>query len=50
MHRDGSTFRADRLISERIGKDIPERTPNDEIDAIINSEEIRCPSCKVSSG
>jgi glycyl-tRNA synthetase len=46
----GSTFRADRLISERIGKDIPERTPNDEIDAIINSEEIRCPSCKGKFG
>jgi len=46
----GSTFRADRLISERIGKDIPERTPNDEIDAIINSEEIRCPNCKGKFG
>ena len=46
----GSTFRADRLISERIGKDIPERTPNDEIDAIINSEGIRCPSCKGKFG
>jgi glycyl-tRNA synthetase len=46
----GSTFRADRLVSERIGKDIPERTPNEEIDAIITSDNICCPSCQGKFG
>ena len=46
----GSTFRADRLVSERIGKDIPERTSNDNLDAIIRRENIRCPSCKGEFG
>jgi glycyl-tRNA synthetase len=42
----GSTFRADKLISERIAKELPERTPDDEMDAIIIREKICCPSCK----
>lgn len=46
----GSTFRADRLVSESIGKDIPERTPNDDLDAIIGRNNIRCPSCKGQFG
>ena len=46
----GSTFRADRLVSERIGKDIPERTPNEDIDAIIIRDNICCPSCKGKFG
>src|SRR5687767_633836 len=46
----GSTFRADRLVSERIGKDIPERTSNDNLDAIIRRQNIRCPSCKGEFG
>ena len=45
----GSTFRSDRLVSERIGRDIPERTPNEDIDAIIIRDNICCPSCKESS-
>ena len=46
----GSTFRADRLVSERIGKDIPERTPNEDIDAMIIRDNICCPSCKGNFG
>ncbi len=42
----GSTYRADKLISDDIGKEIPEKTRNDEIDAIIVRENIRCQKCK----
>ncbi|HYY67354.1 MAG TPA: glycine--tRNA ligase [Nitrososphaeraceae archaeon] len=41
----GSTFRVDKLISEIAGKDIPEKTPNEELDAIIVTNGIRCPTC-----
>jgi glycyl-tRNA synthetase len=41
----GSTFRADRLVSESIGKNIPERTPDSDLDAMILHNSIRCPSC-----
>lgn len=45
-----STFRVDKLISERIGRDIPERTPDEELDTIIVSNTIRCPTCKGKLG
>ena len=45
-----STFRVDKLISERVGRDIPERTPNEELDAIIVSNDVRCPTCKGKLG
>jgi glycyl-tRNA synthetase len=41
----GSTFRADRLVSESVGKDVPERTPDRDLDAMIMRNNIRCPSC-----
>ncbi len=39
------TLRADRLIQEKTGKIIPERIPNSELDHLILSKDIRCPSC-----
>ena len=39
------TFRADRLIQEKTGKIVPERLPNEELDALISSNNISCPSC-----
>jgi glycyl-tRNA synthetase len=38
-------LRADRLIQEKTGKIIPERLPNEELDALIASNNIVCPSC-----
>ncbi|MEM4726346.1 MAG: glycine--tRNA ligase, partial [Nitrososphaerales archaeon] len=39
------TLRADRLIQEKTGKIIPERLPNQELDNLISSNDIRCPNC-----
>lgn len=41
----GSTFRADRMISETSGIDIPESADLDEFDSAISDNGIRCPRC-----
>ncbi|HVD08966.1 MAG TPA: glycine--tRNA ligase, partial [Nitrososphaeraceae archaeon] len=37
----GATFRADRFITEKIGKDIPELLPGSEIDKIIKQYNLK---------
>lgn len=44
----GATFRADRFITEKTGKDIPEQLLRNEIDKIINEYKLRCTSCNGS--
>jgi glycyl-tRNA synthetase len=44
------TCRADRLIQEKTGKIISERLPNEELDALIASNNIVCPSCGAKLG
>lgn len=46
----GSTFRADRFITEKTGENVPERMSNDEINAIIAKHALRCPNCKGEFG
>ena len=41
----GSTFRADRMISEISGIDIPESADLNEFDSAISDNQIRCPRC-----
>jgi glycyl-tRNA synthetase len=40
-----SIFRADRYITEKTGKDIPERMANEEMDAIIKKHDLKCANC-----
>lgn len=42
----GATFRADRYIAEKTGKDIPELLSGREIDKIIEQYNLKCSSCK----
>src|SRR5206468_3076140 len=42
----GATFRADRYITEKTGKDIPELLSGREIDKIIEEYNLKCPSCE----
>jgi len=42
----GTTLRADKYISEKTGKDIPELLSGTEVDKIIDEYNLRCPSCK----
>jgi glycyl-tRNA synthetase len=37
--------RADKLISEKIKKNVPEATSSDKLDALIKEHKIRCPKC-----
>ena len=46
----GSTFRADRFITEKTGEDVPEKMPNEEIDALLARKGLRCPNCKGEFG
>ena len=39
----GSIFRADKLIEEKIGKPVPERTPLEELARLL--QNVKCPSC-----
>jgi len=41
----GATFRADRFITEKTGKEIPELLSGNEIDKIINEYKLRCTRC-----
>jgi glycyl-tRNA synthetase len=45
-----STFRADRFISEKTGENIPERMSDDEVNAVIQKHNLRCPNCKGEFG
>jgi|SRR3989344_2567639 len=38
--------RADKLISEAIGKNVPESLPIDKLDALIEENRIKCKKCK----
>lgn len=38
-------FRADKIISEKIGKIIPERLSEKEFDELIEKNKVKCPSC-----
>jgi len=42
--------RADRLISERIGKNVPEATPIEKLDEMIQENRIKCAKCKGDLG
>ncbi len=42
----GATFRADKYIAEKSGKEIPELLSGNEIDKMINEYNLRCPTCK----
>jgi glycyl-tRNA synthetase len=42
--------RADRLISEKIGKNVPESTPIEKLDEMIAKNKIKCPKCKGDLG
>jgi glycyl-tRNA synthetase len=46
----GSTFRADRYITEKTGENVPEKMTNEEIDALIKKHNLRCPNCKGEFG
>ncbi|MGI0021963.1 MAG: glycine--tRNA ligase [Nitrososphaeraceae archaeon] len=41
----GAIFRADRYITEKTGKEIPELLSGNEIDKLINEYSLRCASC-----
>ncbi|GBC68884.1 Glycine--tRNA ligase [archaeon HR01] len=43
--RCNTIYRIDRLLEEHLGVKVPERTPPEEIDAIIRVNNFRCPSC-----
>jgi glycyl-tRNA synthetase len=42
----GSIFRADRYISEKMGKPVPESTSEAVLDSMISENRIRCQSCR----
>lgn len=46
----GSTFRADRHITEKTGENVPERMSDEEINALIKKHNLRCPNCKGEFG
>lgn len=45
-----SIFRADRFIEERTGQRVPERLSNEDIDALLKSNDLKCPNCKGDFG
>ena len=46
----GSTFRADRFITEKTGENVAEKASNEEIDEIIAKRGVKCPNCKGQFG
>ena len=42
----GATFRADRYITEKTGKDVPELLSGNEIDKMVTKFNLKCASCK----
>src|SRR6266511_5854643 len=48
--RCGSTFRADRYITENTAENVPERMAEEEINMLIKKHNLRCPNCKGEFG
>jgi len=46
----GTTVRADRVISERVGGSLPEGLPTEEYDALIAKHNLKCTNCKGDYG
>src|ERR671927_884819 len=46
----GSSFRADRFIIEKTGENVPERMAEEEIKAIMEKHNLRCPNCNGEFG
>jgi glycyl-tRNA synthetase len=46
----GSSFRADRYITEKTGENVLERMAEEEIKAIIKKHNLRCPNCNGEFG
>jgi len=46
----GSTFRADRYITEKTGENVGERMSNEDIDATMKKHNLKCPNCKGEFG
>ena len=46
----GSSFRADRYITEKTGENLPERMAEEEIKALIKKHNLRCPNCNGEFG
>ncbi|MDW0156949.1 MAG: glycine--tRNA ligase, partial [Nitrososphaeraceae archaeon] len=42
----GATFRADRYITEKTGREVPELLSGNEIDKIVVEFDLKCASCK----
>ncbi len=42
--------RADKLISDVIGKNVPESLPTDKLEVLIKENKIKCPKCKGELG
>ncbi|MFN2434165.1 MAG: glycine--tRNA ligase [Nitrososphaeraceae archaeon] len=42
----GATFRADRYITEKTGKDVPELISGNEIDKMVQEFDLKCTTCK----
>jgi glycyl-tRNA synthetase len=40
-----SSFRADKLIQDQAGIEVPERLQNDKVDLLIKENNIKCPNC-----
>lgn len=45
-----SIFRADRFIEERTGQRVPERLSNEDINALLKNNNLKCPNCKGDFG
>lgn len=45
-----SIFRADRFMEERTGRRVPERLSNEEMDALLKNNDLKCPNCKGEFG
>ncbi len=39
------SYRADKLLEEKLGKEIPEAMKPEEFDKMINENNVKCPSC-----
>jgi glycyl-tRNA synthetase len=46
----GSTFRADRYITEKTGESVLERIAEEEVNALIKKHNLRCPNCNGEFG
>ena len=45
-----SIFRADRFIEESTGQRVPERLSDEDIDALLKNNGLKCPNCKGEFG